>query len=110
MKNQSNIRKTFRQNSDGEYSYTGKIRHDLFSLHAIDIFNMGRMSLVTHPMLQLDQIARSYDRWILILKFYVDSKNVSKKFLHRHYPVLKKSPFTPPPHPPQRIFSHPLGG
>ena len=26
---------------------------------------------------------------ILISKFYVDSKNVSEKFLHRHYPVLK---------------------
>ena len=25
--------------------------------------------------------------WILISKFYVDSKKVSGKFLHRHYPV-----------------------
>ena len=27
----------------------------------------------------------------LISKFYVDSKNVSKTFLHRHYPLSKKT-------------------
>jgi hypothetical protein len=28
-------------------------------------------------------------QWIIIVKFYVDSKKAGKKFHHRHYLVLK---------------------
>ena len=44
----------------------------------------------------VDRIARSWDIWILISKFYVDSKNVSEKFLHRCSSVMKDHPLLPP--------------
>ena len=31
------------------------------------------------------------------IQIFVDSKKVSKKFLHRHYPVLKNLPLPPTP-------------
>ena len=40
---------------------------------------------------------RVEDRWILISKFYVDSKKVSKKFLHCHYLALQNHPLNTTP-------------
>ena len=46
------------------------------------------LALVT-GIFNLDRKFHRKGQWIFIVKFYVDSKIVSEKFVHRHYPVLK---------------------
>ena len=47
---------------------------------------------VTQPMMQRRPNPTELRLMYLMSKFCVDSKKVSEKFLHRHYPVLKNHP------------------
>ena len=54
-------------------------------------------ALATQPMLQCRPNRMELRLIILISKFYVESKNVSKKFLHCCSLVMKNHPLLPPP-------------
>ena len=66
----------------------------MFLFYVLRFFKKGTLFKGRHYL-------RKYRRRILISRFYVDSKKVSKKFLHLHYSVLENPPL---PHPKEDFF------